>query len=264
MRFRNQSGIKLIELIIIVAIIGVLTSIVIGKLRSGSSSPSTSEPAQPMETARQNGDVWPPIEGNPAFIKSDAMLRRNYYVVLDGSGSMEDKGCSGGVSKFDSAVEALNAFFAGIPDDANVGLLVFDYHGFSERVPLGLNNRPQLRQALQHARPNGGTPLSKAVNAGYEALTRQAGQQLGYGEYHLVIVTDGEANPGFDPTEEVNRIIDHTAIVIHTIGYCIGSGHSLNQPGRTLYSTADSAASLSRELQAVLAEAEAFDVSQFQ
>jgi len=262
MEFRNQSGNKLLSLIIIVAIIGVVTSIIMGKMQSGSSPPS--ELAQPEKTVRQKEKVWPPIEGGTAFVKADAMLKRNYYVVFDGSGSMQNRGCSGNVSKFNSAVEALNTFFTDIPDNANVGLLVFDYHGFSERVPLGLDNRPQLRQALQQAQPHGGTPLGQAVEAGYQALTRQAGQQLGYGEYHLVIVTDGEASPGSDPTKEVNRIIDRTAIVIHTIGYCIGSGHSLNQPGRTLYSTADSAASLSRELQSVLAEAENFDLSQFQ
>jgi Ca-activated chloride channel family protein len=263
MRRRNKSGGKLIQQLIILAIFAILASTLMGKLRSGSIVPPSPEPVKPEETVQRNKDAWPPIESGIAFIKSDDMLRRNYYVVLDGSGSMQDRGCSGGMRKFDSAVEALNTFFYGIPEDANVGLLVFDYHGFSERVPLGRNNREQLRRALQEARPSGGTPLSRAVEAGYQALTRQAGQQLGYGEYHLVIVTDGEANPGFDPTEEVNWIIDKTAIVIHTIGYCIGSGHSLNQPGRTLYRTADSSASLSRELQAVLAEAETFDVSQF-
>jgi Ca-activated chloride channel family protein len=264
MRKRNQSGSRLIQRLIILAVFAIIVSIFMGKQRSAPINPPSPEPERPVETDSRDRDVWPPIKAGTAFVKSDAMLRRNYYVVLDGSGSMQDRGCSGGMSKFDSAVEALNTFFAGIPEDANVGLLVFDHHGFSERVPLGVNNRTQLRQALQEARPNGGTPLSRAVEAGYEALTREAGQQLGYGEYHLVIVTDGEANQGFDPTEIVNRIIDRTAIVIHTIGYCIGSGHSLNQPGRTLYSTADSAASLSRELQAVLAEAETFDVSQFE
>lgn len=267
-RFLTSSrGLTLIELLILVAIIGILASILIPKLtQTGSQNPPSTAVLKPAPEvpAAVAGRPWPPIENGAAAVQVEAMLAKNYYVVLDGSGSMRERGCSGSLSKFESATGALQDFFSTIPAEANVGLFIFDEQGFSERVPLGTGNRAQLQAALNASKPEGGTPLNLAVDAGYQALTRQASLQLGYGEYHLVIVTDGEASKGYDPTEEVNRVIDGSAIVIHTIGYCIGEGHSLNQPGRTLYSTVDNAQSLSRELKAVLAESETFDVSQFQ
>jgi prepilin-type N-terminal cleavage/methylation domain-containing protein len=256
---RFQRGFTLIELLIIIAIIGILVSIVMPKLKR-TPTPQPPKEAKPVEAVK---GPWPPIDNAVAPTQAEAMLRKNYYVILDGSGSMRDQGCSGDVSKFASAVGALNDFFAGVPPDANVGLLIFDEIGFSERVPLGTGNRAQLQSQLGLARPGGGTPLSSAIEQGYKSLTRQASQQLGYGEYHMVVVTDGEASKGYDPTPFVNSILDDTAIVIRTLGYCIGTGHSLNQPGRTLYSAVDDAQSLTRELRAVLAEAETFDVSQF-
>jgi len=226
-------------------------------------SPSAHYVEQKPAVNPSKANVWPPISQETSPTKTDILLRRNYYVILDGSGSMKDVACSGKVSKFQSASTALKDFFTTIPADANVGLFIFDEHGISEKVGLGINNRKQLRESLDAATPGGNTPLSTAIRAGYQALTTQAGKQLGYGEYHLVVVTDGDASKGYDPTREVNRIIDMTPIVIHTIGYCIGKGHSLNQPGRTLYTTVDNAQSLGRELKAVLAESETFDITQF-
>jgi len=78
-----------------------------------------------------------------------------------------------------------------------------------------------------------------------------------------VVVTDGEASQGEDPRAEVNSIIATTPIVLHTIGFCIDSRHSLNQPGRILYRQANDLEELRRGLQNVLAEAPSFTVLQF-
>ena len=91
----------------------------------------------------------------------------------------------------------------------------------------------------------------------------QGARQLGYGEYHLVVVTDGEASDGQDPTNVVKVILDRSPIVLHTIGFCIGTDHVLNQPGRSYYVAAESPEQLQQGLSAVLAEAPAFDQSQF-
>ena len=275
----HNNGFSLIRLLLGLALVAIVAAIVLPNLLEQRQPPpsvatTAPPPTKPMPAPvpapaekaaahTSQKEVWPPIDNTAIPTQIDILLGKNYYIILDGSGSMKDVACSGSVSKFASAIAALKDFFATIPADANVGLFVFDGNGMSEKVRLGTGNRDQLQAALDSSRADGGTPLSVAVEAGFGALTEQAGKQLGYGEYHLVVVTDGEASKGFDPTQQVNRVIDTTTIVIHTIGYCIGEGHSLNQPGRTLYTSVDDARSLSRELKAVLAESESFDITQF-
>ena len=98
--------------------------------------------------------------------------------------------------------------------------------------------------------------MRSAAEAGYKALTEQAKKQLGYGEYHLVIVTDGEASSNEDPESAVRQILRDSPVQIHTIGFCIGEGHSLNIPGQTYYAAAGSPEELDAGLAQVLAEAD--------
>jgi hypothetical protein len=96
-------------------------------------------------------------------------------------------------------------------------------------------------------------------------LTDQARSQLGYGEYHLVVVTDGEPDPDSeDPTPVVEEILEQSPVVLHTVGFCIDDDHVLNQRGRTFYAAATNPRELREGLQAVLAEADTFDATQFQ
>ena len=98
---------------------------------------------------------------------------------------------------------------------------------------------------------------------GIEKLGIEARRQLGYGEFHLVIVTDGEADDQEDPTSVVTFALGETPIIVHTVGFCIGQNHSLNQPGKTLYKSAKDKESLNEGLVDVLAESENFDISSF-
>jgi hypothetical protein len=97
----------------------------------------------------------------------------------------------------------------------------------------------------------------------FDSLTRQARAQLGYGEYHLVIVTDGYADPDEKPRTIVDKMLAETPIIIHTIGFCISDKHSLNQPGRILYQSATDVQSLQQGLDDVLAESPDFTAQQF-
>ena len=184
------------------------------------------------------------------------LLRRNIYLVFDCSGSMSET--KGGEPKIVTAKRAIEAFGRKIPAETSLGLAVFDSSGLSERVPLGINNRKEFYRTVQSTGAGGGTPLSSAVRLGYEQLRRQAVRQLGYGEYHLIIVTDGEANAGFDPGNDVNIIMRDSPVVIHTIGFYIGNRHSLNQPGRTVYKEANNPKDLEQGLADVLAESDKF------
>jgi Ca-activated chloride channel family protein len=210
-------------------------------------------------------NTWPPLPdsvGQTPDVTAN-LLTVSYYVVLDGSGSMSDVECSAGQRKIDSAREALTSFAVSVPPDANLGLASFETRGLGERVPLATDNREVFARAVQQVSAGGGTPLRSAIDLAYEKLEAQARRQLGYGEYHLVVVTDGIASEGQDPTRRVNEILAESPVVVHTIGFCIGTRHSLNQPGRTYYRAADNLEALRRGLDEVLAEAPSFDLTDF-
>jgi uncharacterized protein YegL len=228
-----------------------------------SAGPANDAAATATDTdTRSNAPAhWPPA-GDKVELAPD-LTSVNYYVVLDGSGSMSEQACGGGGSKIVQARAALARFAQLVPNKSNLGLLVFDTHGVHETLPLGTDNRARFVEQVAATRPSGSTPLRSALQLARSRLETQARRQLGYGEYHLVVVTDGEASANEDPTNVVNMALSQTPIVIHTIGFCIGERHSLNQPGRVLYQSASDLEGLNRGLAEVLAESPSFDVTTF-
>jgi Ca-activated chloride channel homolog len=248
----------------------LLAVLLLGGLTACKDSPppkkqQRSLPATTTKTANvlnSAGKAWPPAtQGEVQLAKN--LLAANYYVVLDGSGSMQDRQCSGNQTKLETAKDALKEFAANVPADANLGLLLFTNSKIYNLVPLGTGNRQQFNETVQSASASGGTPLRDAISAGYAQLEKQAVRQLGYGRYVLVVVTDGQANSGQEPAAKVNWMLANTPVELHTIGFCIGTNHSLNMPGRTVYKAADNPVALRQGLAQVLAEAETFDVSTF-
>jgi uncharacterized protein with von Willebrand factor type A (vWA) domain len=189
-----------------------------------------------------------------------AATTRNFYFVIDGSGSMNDACASDQqfAHKIDGAKWAVSEFLASVPDDANLGLWMFDSRGSSERVPLGPNNRKAFEKVIKDCKAGGATPLAAAIHQGVDRLVGQYKKQLGYGEFRLVVVTDGMA-------EEIPAAAEYAAsygIPIYTIGLCIGNEHPLRRVSVS-YRAADSAADLKAGLEAALAESETFDPVQF-
>ena len=150
------------------------------------------------------------------------------------------------------------------PEYTRAVAVAFDQQGVSERAPLSRGTREALVRSVSEVRPGGGTPLLEAIGLGYRQLTLQGQSQLGYGEYHLVVVTDGLASQGQEPGPLVHHMLDRSPVVLHTIGFCIGQDHSLNQPGRVLYRAADDYAGLRAGLQGVLAESSEFVPTRFE
>lgn len=208
---------------------------------------------------------WPPKpkSGEPPPPAADLAVK-NVYVVFDASGSMDDVSCSGsGLRKLDEARAALTEFLKSVKPNVNLGLLIFDGYGPSERVELGLDNRARFLDQVKSTVAGGGTPLLQAMAMAFESLGVQAQKQLGYGEYNLIVVTDGEASNGQNPEPVVSELASKTPVAIHTIGFCLDGSHSLNQPGKTSYRSADNVEKLRAGLEEVLAEAASFDVKSF-
>jgi hypothetical protein len=204
---------------------------------------------------------WPQVTeqseapvGNP--------LAANYYLVFDGSGSMAALDCGDGQRKIEVARDAIRQFAEQVPADANLGLYGFDRKGESERIALGVDNRARFQEAVAGVSAGNNTPLKASTQFAYRQLTKQAERQRGYGEYHLVVVTDGASTDG-DPMSAVTNILKESPVLVETIGFCINEKHSLNQPGLTSYRSAHDPESLRKGLAAVLAEAPDFTPAQF-
>ena len=192
------------------------------------------------------------------------LLRNNIYVLLDGSGSMNSRGCSGDMTKQVAAQRALARFATEVPADTNLGLAAFDKRGgISERLPLGVNNRGAFVSAVESVGADSGTPLGPAIELAGTRLAEQASRQLGYGEYTLLVVTDGRSDNQRKMEMAVESLLRKTPIKIHTIGFCIDNTHALNQPGLTVYRSAMNASELASSLSAVLAESESFVLDSF-
>jgi hypothetical protein len=198
--------------------------------------------------------------------KNKVSLRRNFYFVFDGSGSMKEPPRTQNsdddhapASKIEGAKWAVHEFLQKVPDDVNLGLYVFDRYGNREVLPLGPNNRDKFLQDIDKISASGGTPLGAAIAKGTAALAKQYDKQLGYGEYRLIVITDGEATDSLSigvSAAEVKRI------PIYTIGFDIGQEHSLRRHSIS-YRSASSAKEVEQGLEEAAAELDVFDQSSF-
>jgi Ca-activated chloride channel homolog len=226
--------------------------------------PPAAPPAFPTSMAGRMIPAWPPIKDNAVSTPlANSLIAKNFVLIYDGSGSMAKQGCSGERAKYEVARDAVIDWAASVPEDANLGLVVFDRNGFSIRLPLGLGNRPQFKNEVKKVVPDRSTPLAAALDLAYSMLTQQATKQLGYGDYTVVIVTDGAADDIPALENSVNMVLATSPIMIHTIGFCITADHSLNRSGRTTYRAANNPAELRKGLSEVLAESETFDIDGF-
>jgi len=232
---------------------------------SNSDQSSANKPAEKASVAyamRAADNTWPAInEGEVVQVENPT--DRNYYLVFDGSASMSDSNCSNGQSKIEVAKAAVVEFLKKIPDNANIGLVIFDGRGNYERSALGKSSKDGAIHQVLQASAGGGTPLKSSIEHAYKSLSLQAVKQLGYGEYHLVVITDGEASDGEEPRYIVQNLLTNSPVVLHTIGFCIKGGHSLNQAGNTFYKSANNPEQLAIGLDSVLAEAPDFKVDTF-
>jgi Mg-chelatase subunit ChlD len=162
--------------------------------------------------------------------------------------------CSGRqLRKIDQAKEAVAAFMAVVPTNANLGLIVFDARGSREVLPLGANNRQLFLQAVAAIEADGGTPLNGSIIFGINRLVEQRAKQLNYGEFRMIVVTDGEASDG--PISKCGEHSRKTGIPIYTIGLCMSGGHALMNYSIT-YRDASNKAQLKAALEETVAESD--------
>ncbi len=204
--------------------------------------------------------------GEPFYVEIDLTgstgiidTTRNFILIFDGSGSMGDRLNRGDTEpKLIGAKKAAQEFILKVPNNVNLGLLVFDKRGTRMVVPLGKDNRTELISAVKSISAGGGTPLAASIKEATRALVVQYKQQLGYGEYRIVAITDGEANG----IPKAAKFALRRKVLIHSIGLGIEGDHPLREVSLS-YEEALNFADLGKALEATLAEADSFDASTF-
>lgn len=186
---------------------------------------------------------------------ADDIHKDNIVVILDASGSMNDKFSGDRTkSKMEAAKEALQEVLAKVPDDTQIGLLVLSGANVPNEwvYPLGLKDTQKLITAIHLPQPSGNTPLGKYIRIGGNRLLQQREKQYNYGNYRLLVVTDGEASD----TEKVKYYtpeILNRQIRIDVIGVDMQTDHMLANVVDS-YRKADNPGELVAAVSQILAE----------
>jgi len=169
-------------------------------------------------------------------------------ILLDTSGSMDNRMRSSRVSRLTAAKSALTTVIRDLPDDTSLGVLTFA----GWLVPLGNLQKDATVASINGLEASGGTPLGKYLKEAADQLLKQRAANRGLGVYRLIVVTDGEAS---DSDLVVKYVPDITSrgLVLDTIGVDMRSDHSLGKSSRR-YMRADDPQSFQQALSAVLAE----------
>lgn len=148
----------------------------------------------------------PRAAGVPAV---DEAEHGRMLLLLDSSGSMKEP-TQDGTPRIEAAQQALRTVVGELPEGAQVGLRVFGAKVFERSqpgactdsqlvVPMGADNRDDLREAIDSYKPYGETPIAHAL--------REAAKDLGReGKRSIVLVSDGVATCKPDPCDVAARI----------------------------------------------------------
>jgi uncharacterized protein with von Willebrand factor type A (vWA) domain len=208
-------------------------------------------------------------EVEPATINFDdslgeASLAKNFYFLFDVSGSMNES-CAGD-RKIAGAQKAITEFLGKVPDEVNIGLLFFgvqdNYDEIQEMVPLGTGNKEKFHEAIAKSYPQNGTPLGKAISLGMNRLIDQYKRQLGYGEYRLIVITDGMASNQAEFEDAMRELKRYPFIALYGIGLCMDETHLLKSYSLK-YTDAFDYSELGKALEETIAESEDFDPTEF-
>lgn len=178
----------------------------------------------------------------------------NVVIVLDASGSMSRVMRSVGTGKMAAAKAALKEVLARVPETTRIGLLVFSSRNLRNDwvYPLGPRDDAKLTRAIDLPLPGGRTPLGEYIKKGADRLLKERAEQLGYGSYRLLIVTDGQANDQQLVDRYTPEVIAR-GITVDVIGVDMQSAHTLARKVHS-YRSADDPASLRKAVAEVFAE----------
>lgn len=184
-------------------------------------------------------------------LDEQTLYRDNVVIALDVSGSMDDD--MHGSTRMRIAQDALKTVASQLSATTQVGLYAFGGKNNSGwYYPLGPLDQRKLERAIERARPGGATPLGAALKQCGNALLEQRQQQLGYGTYRLLVVTDGEASDAALMERIIPQILAR-GITFDAIGLDMSGDHSLATKVHN-YRRAEDKKSLTQAIAASFAE----------
>ena len=185
----------------------------------------------------------------------DGIHKDNIVVILDASGSMQEKFSGDQTkSKMEAAKAALLEVLSKVPDDTHIGILVFSGANIQNEwvYPLGPKDTQKLTTAIQLPQPSGNTPLGRYIRIGANRLLEQRENQYNYGNYQLLVVTDGEASDA-DKVRHYTPEILNRQIRVDVIGVDMTTNHMLANVVDS-YRKADNPGELVAAVSEILAE----------
>ena len=131
-------------------------------------------------------------------------------LVIDTSGSMSDTPREGGSTKIVTARQAakdvitkIQNFAAAHPEhQVVVGVMKFST-GTQVVVPIGSPSLQNSTAAIDSLKPESGTAIGDAMFDAKKAL-----DETGFGDKHIIVVTDGDNNTGRSPDSVAKTIFD--------------------------------------------------------
>jgi len=178
----------------------------------------------------------------------------NVVIVLDCSGSMNERLAGTQTKKMDAAKEALKAVIQKVPQNTRIGLIVFGLASQREdwAYPLGPRDDARLTAAIDALQPSSGTPLGRYIKKGADRLLEERQKQFGYGTYRLLVVTDGEAQDR-DLVDRFTPEVIARGITVDVIGVGMKKDHTLATKVHS-YRRANDPESFQRAVSEVFAE----------
>jgi Ca-activated chloride channel family protein len=185
---------------------------------------------------------------------TEDIQKSNVVIILDASGSMKSNLRSSRTQKMAAAKHALKEVLKTVPQDTQIGLLVFSGTNVKNHwvYPLGPRNDARLNTAIDMIEPGGGTPLGAYIKIGADRLVQERKNQMGYGQYRLLIVTDGQA-------QDIQLVNTYTpevlsrGVIMDVIGVDMVQNHTLATKVHS-YRKADDPESLKKAVAEVFAE----------
>ena len=193
-----------------------------------------------MEFARA-GLVW-------TLLACQLFASQYVVVVMDDSGSMDNRMRSRRVRKIDAARDAMRTVLSRVSTDAEVGVLGLNGGWI---LPLGPVDQAGIASAAGRLQARGGTPLGASMKTATDALLNRRAERH-YGSYRLLIVTDGEAGDRNLVDAYLPDIMSR-GILVDVIGVDMRSDHSLATRVHS-YRRADDPDALATAIKEALAE----------